>query len=222
MSIEDLTVQFRGDRKWTTAVEGVSFDIGEGDCLGIVGESGSGKSVTALSMLRLHARGTSRFPSGTVRYGGQDLLQAPESHLRQVRGGDIAMVFQDPMSSLNPGADDLRPDLRDAAPASGHVARRCPRPGHRAARPGADRRRAPASRRISASPVGRHAPAGDDRHRHRLPAAAADRGRADDGARCHHPGADPRAAARAADRARHGGDADLARSRRDRRVRRAG
>ena len=102
VSIDDLTVQFRGDRKWTTAVEGVSFDVGEGDCLGIVGESGSGKSVTALSMLRLHARGTSRFASGSVRYRGQDLLQAPESDLREIRGRDIAMVFQDPMSSLNP------------------------------------------------------------------------------------------------------------------------
>jgi peptide/nickel transport system ATP-binding protein len=102
VSIDDLTVQFRGDRKWTTAVEGVSFDVGEGDCLGIVGESGSGKSVTALSMLRLHARGTSRFASGTVRYGGKDLLTAPESYLREIRGRDIAMVFQDPMSSLNP------------------------------------------------------------------------------------------------------------------------
>jgi oligopeptide/dipeptide ABC transporter ATP-binding protein len=102
VSIDDLTVQFRGDRKWTTAVEGVSFDVGEGDCLGIVGESGSGKSVTALSMLRLHARGTSRFASGSVRYGGKDLLTAPESYLREIRGRDIAMVFQDPMSSLNP------------------------------------------------------------------------------------------------------------------------
>jgi len=102
VSIDDLTVQFRGDRKWTTAVEGVSFDVGEGDCLGIVGESGSGKSVTALSMLRLHARGTSRFASGSVHYRGQDLLQAPESDLREIRGRDIAMVFQDPMSSLNP------------------------------------------------------------------------------------------------------------------------
>jgi peptide/nickel transport system ATP-binding protein len=102
VSIDDLTVQFRGDRKWTTAIQGVSFDVGEGDCLGIVGESGSGKSVTALSMLRLHARGTSRFASGTVRYGGQDLLKAPERYLREIRGRDIAMVFQDPMSSLNP------------------------------------------------------------------------------------------------------------------------
>jgi oligopeptide/dipeptide ABC transporter ATP-binding protein len=102
VSIQDLTVQFRTDRGWSTAVEGVSFDIGDGDCLGVVGESGSGKSVTALSMLRLHARGTSRFPSGHVLYGGRDLLTAPESELRRIRGSDIAMVFQDPMSSLNP------------------------------------------------------------------------------------------------------------------------
>ncbi|CAN5707020.1 ABC transporter ATP-binding protein [soil metagenome] len=102
ISIQDLTVQFRGDRKWTTAVEGVTFDVAEGDSLGIVGESGSGKSVTALSMLRLHDRGTARFASGAVRYGGHDLLTAPERTLRQIRGRDIAMVFQDPMSSLNP------------------------------------------------------------------------------------------------------------------------
>jgi len=101
LSIDDLTVQFRTDRGWTTAIEGVSFDIGEGDCLGVVGESGSGKSVTALSILRLHARGTSRF-SGVLRYAGKDLLRAPERDLRAIRGRDIAMVFQDPMSSLNP------------------------------------------------------------------------------------------------------------------------
>ena len=102
VSIEDLTVQFRTDRGWTTAIEGVSFDVAEGDCVGVVGESGSGKSVTALSMLRLHARGTSRFARGAVRYAGQDLLRAPERNLRKIRGRDIAMVFQDPMSSLNP------------------------------------------------------------------------------------------------------------------------
>jgi peptide/nickel transport system ATP-binding protein len=68
----------------------------------VVGESGSGKSVTALSMLRLHARRTARFASGSVRYDGRDLLCIPESDLRRIRGRDIAMVFQDPMSSLNP------------------------------------------------------------------------------------------------------------------------
>ena len=102
VSIENLTVQFRTDRGWATATEGVSFNIADGDCLGVVGESGSGKSVTALSILRLHARGTSRFTSGTIRYDGHDLLRARERDMRAIRGRDIAMVFQDPMSSLNP------------------------------------------------------------------------------------------------------------------------
>jgi oligopeptide/dipeptide ABC transporter ATP-binding protein len=102
VSIENLTVQFRTDRGWATATEGVSFSIADGDCLGVVGESGSGKSVTALSILRLHARATSRFTSGTIRYDGKDLLRASERDMRAIRGRDIAMVFQDPMSSLNP------------------------------------------------------------------------------------------------------------------------
>ncbi len=102
VSVRDLTVQFRTDRGWITAIEEVSLDIAEGDCLGVVGESGSGKSVTALSMLRLHARGTSRIPRGSILHGGRDMLAASEQEMRRIRGGDIAMVFQDPMSSLNP------------------------------------------------------------------------------------------------------------------------
>ena len=102
LSVENLTVQFRGDRGWVTAIEDVSFEIGAGENLGIVGESGSGKSVSALSILRLHGRANTRYASGAIRFGGRDLLSMSERELRKVRGGDIAMIFQDPMSSLNP------------------------------------------------------------------------------------------------------------------------
>ncbi len=101
LEVDNLTVRFRGERGWLTAVEEVSFSLGARESLGIVGESGSGKSVTALAILRLHARATTAI-SGAIRYGGQDLADLPERDMRRLRGGDIAMVFQDPMSSLNP------------------------------------------------------------------------------------------------------------------------
>jgi peptide/nickel transport system ATP-binding protein len=102
LAIRDLTVQFRIDAGWVTAIEGVSIDIGEGECVGVVGESGSGKSVTALSILRLHDRAATRIPGGSITFRGQDLLRSPDRALRRIRGSEIAMIFQDPMSSLNP------------------------------------------------------------------------------------------------------------------------
>jgi len=102
LAIRDLTVQFRVDTGWVTAIEGVSIDIGEGDCVGVVGESGSGKSVTALSILRLHDRAATRIPTGSITFRGQDLLRSSGRALRRIRGSEIAMIFQDPMSSLNP------------------------------------------------------------------------------------------------------------------------
>jgi oligopeptide/dipeptide ABC transporter ATP-binding protein len=101
LAVDGLTVRFRGERGWLTAVEDVSFSLGACESLGIVGESGSGKSVTALSILRLHAKATTE-TTGSIRYQGQDILGLPERTMRSLRGGDIAMVFQDPMSSLNP------------------------------------------------------------------------------------------------------------------------
>ena len=102
LDVRNLTVQFRGDGGWTTAVEDVSFQLGEQECLGLVGESGSGKSVTALSILGLHTRRTTRIPSGVICYRGRDILGLPNREMRKLRGGEIAMVFQDPMSTLNP------------------------------------------------------------------------------------------------------------------------
>ena len=102
LSVENLTVAFRTDAGWTNAIEQVSFTLGPRETLGIVGESGSGKSVTALSLLRLHATATTRIPTGTITYAGHNLLTLPERAMRRIRGAEIAMIFQDPMSSLNP------------------------------------------------------------------------------------------------------------------------
>jgi oligopeptide/dipeptide ABC transporter ATP-binding protein len=115
LSVEDLTVEFRGDSGWVTAVRNVGFTVGPNECLGIVGESGSGKSVSALSILRLHAKGSARMPTGRIRFGGRDLLTVPEREMRRIRGAQIAMIFQDPMSSLNPVltiADQIMEPLR--------------------------------------------------------------------------------------------------------------
>ena len=114
LEIRDLDVEFRGDDGWTHAVDGVGFSLGRDASLGIVGESGSGKSVTALSILRLHAKRNTRI-GGRILFEGRDLLRLPERELRRVRGKDVAMVFQDPMHSLNPVltiADQIGETLR--------------------------------------------------------------------------------------------------------------
>jgi oligopeptide/dipeptide ABC transporter ATP-binding protein len=101
LAVRGLSVQFRGERGWATAVRDVDFEVGPRECLGLVGESGSGKSVSALSILGLHDKRNTRL-NGQVLFGGRDLLTTPERAMRRIRGREIAMVFQDPMSSLNP------------------------------------------------------------------------------------------------------------------------
>jgi oligopeptide/dipeptide ABC transporter ATP-binding protein len=101
LSVEDLRVHFWTGGGTVHAVNGISFDIGPGETLGIVGESGCGKSVTALALLGLLPR-AGRVRSGTARFDGRDLLQLSQRALRRVRGRQIAMIFQDPMTSLNP------------------------------------------------------------------------------------------------------------------------
>ncbi|WP_246088632.1 ABC transporter ATP-binding protein [Phreatobacter stygius] len=101
LEVKDLRTQFFTDEGVVKAVDGVSFTVAAGDALGIVGESGSGKSVTALSLMRLLDE-PSRIVGGEIRFQGKDVLKASDEELRNLRGDRIAMVFQDPMTSLNP------------------------------------------------------------------------------------------------------------------------
>jgi microcin C transport system ATP-binding protein len=101
LSVKDLGVAFRQAGAPTMAVEGATFDIAKGQTVALVGESGSGKSVTALSVMRLLPP-SAVHPAGEILFKGNDLLKAPEKELRAVRGGDIGIVFQEPMTSLNP------------------------------------------------------------------------------------------------------------------------
>ena len=102
LSIRDLSVVFSHGGRQTLAVDRVSFDIGRGETLALVGESGSGKSVTALSILKLLPYPSAQHPSGEIRFKDQELLRLSDRDMRQVRGDDITIIFQEPMTSLNP------------------------------------------------------------------------------------------------------------------------
>jgi microcin C transport system ATP-binding protein len=102
VSVDDLSVDFRAGDKVTHAVKNVSFDIGHGETVALVGESGSGKTVTALSILQLLPYPSASHPSGSIRFKGENLLALPPDGLRHVRGNQISMIFQEPMTSLNP------------------------------------------------------------------------------------------------------------------------
>ena len=103
LEVSNLRTYFRTDEGEARAVDGVSFTVEAGEVVGIVGESGSGKSVTSLSILRLIPEPPGRIlPGSSVRFKGEELVTASEDRLRQIRGNDIAMIFQEPMTSLNP------------------------------------------------------------------------------------------------------------------------
>src|SRR5215212_10118958 len=102
LSVRDLRTHFETEDGTVRAVDGISFDLRRGETLGIVGESGSGKSVTNLSVIRLIPSPPGRIVSGEVLFHGQDILSLPEDEVRKIRGKRISMIFQDPMTSLNP------------------------------------------------------------------------------------------------------------------------
>ncbi len=101
LRVQDLTTCFDGDDTTVLAVDKLSFDLLPGETLGLVGESGCGKSVTSLSIMRL-LRAPGRVASGSIEFDGSDLLALPEKSMRAIRGNKISMIFQEPMTSLNP------------------------------------------------------------------------------------------------------------------------
>jgi len=102
LEVDDLRVQFRTDDGLVKAVDGVSFHLKRGETLGLVGESGCGKSVTAYSILRLLTSPPAQYAGGTIHFLSENLLTLNEKQMRKVRGGQVSMIFQEPMSSLNP------------------------------------------------------------------------------------------------------------------------
>ena len=196
LEVRDLKTQFFTDEGIVHAVDGVSFSVAAGETLGIVGESGSGKSVTALSLMRLLEE-PSRITGGEIRFQGRDVMAMTPGELRALRGGGIAMVFQDPMTSLNPvlriarqlvetmivhgryTADAAAERAVDAARTHGHH-------GTRARDP-----------QLSAPVLRRHAPARDAGHRHEQRPGPPPRRRAHHRTRRDDPGPDPRSVARA-------------------------
>ncbi len=102
LSVRDLCVVFKTEDGTVKAVDGISFEVKRGETLGIVGESGSGKTVANLSLLRLIPEPPGKIESGSIEFGGRDLLKLSQTEIRGLRGKRIAMIFQDPMTSLNP------------------------------------------------------------------------------------------------------------------------
>jgi peptide/nickel transport system ATP-binding protein len=102
LSVEDLHVHFVTSRGVVRAVEGVSWRVHPGEMVALVGESGCGKSVSALAVMRLLAKPAGRVPRGRIVFEGRNLLELPEEEMRELRGRDLSMIFQEPMTSLNP------------------------------------------------------------------------------------------------------------------------
>ncbi len=128
LEVENLRTWLAGSEGVVRAVDGVSFSLARGETFALLGESGCGKSMTALSIARL-LPDSGLIVSGTVKLDGQDVLQLPESAMREVRGSKIGMIFQEPGTSLNPGHDGRRANQRSVDAAYEPAWQRCRRPG---------------------------------------------------------------------------------------------
>jgi hypothetical protein len=155
LEIENLQVHFRTPDGVNRAVDGVSFHVNEGETFAVVGESGCGKSVTAMSILRLIPEPPGKI-AGSIRFQGKELLELSDREMRGIRGNDISMMFQEPMTSPQPAAHDRPPDRRDLADATSTWAavRRAPGRSSCCTSSGIARRRA-APWRLPAPIVGR-------------------------------------------------------------------
>ncbi len=200
LEVDHLRMYIRLRTRVVKAVDDVSFQVEQGETVGLVGESGCGKTMAASSIMRLLPHG-GHIVGGSVRLGGRDLTAMSDAEIRSVRGNEIGMIFQDPMTSLNPtmnigrqiaesvvlhrGASKEQ-GLDRAAEVLGLVG--VPNPRR-------------TSGRLPAPALGRSPPAGHDRHGPGLRAEAADRRRAHHLPRRHHPGSDPGPARRLEKRA---------------------
>ncbi len=193
LSVKDLSVAFGIGAREMLAVDRVSFDIGKGETVALVGESGSGKSVTALSVMKLLPYPSAHHPSGAITFKGREMLTMAENDIRKVRGNDITIIFQEPMTSLNPLHTIekqigeillLHQGLTGKAARARIVELLDPGRHSRSGRPAA---------KLSASALRRSAPARDDRDGLGERARPADRRRADHRARRDRAGANPQA-----------------------------
>ena len=177
LEVDQLQTHFGTPDGVVRAVEGLSFHIDAGETLAIVGESGCGKSVTSMSILRLIQEPPGKM-AGAIRFMGRDLLKVSEAEMRKLRGNDISMIFQEPMTSLNPVLTIGRQIGETLRLHQGMNARTGRGPRRRDADPRRHPRPRPPRPRIPPSALGRHAPARHDRHGPRLQPQAPDRRRA--------------------------------------------
>ena len=212
LTIEDLGVRFHVEGENVEAVRNASLSIERGETVALVGESGSGKSVTALSVMQLLPYPRASHPHGSVCFDGEELLGTESARLQELRGNRVAMVFQEPMTSLNP-LHSIEKQLCETLILHRGLSRAEAR--DRAMEllglvglPDVEER----LRRVAAPAFGRSAPAGDDRHGLGQRARPAHRRRTDHRARCDHTGADSRPAQGLAGPVGHGDSANHPRS----------